>query len=68
MLSNDLPLGLLTDLAAYALPLAADVKMQLLQECCVRRRAETLLREVKGMAAAPAKKSALKFPPTFSDN
>jgi uncharacterized protein len=68
MLANELPLGLLTDLAAYALPLSAEVKLQLLAECCVRRRAEMLLREVKGFPPEPAKKPALVFPPNFSDN
>ncbi|HEX4414280.1 MAG TPA: LON peptidase substrate-binding domain-containing protein [Lacipirellulaceae bacterium] len=68
VLSNELPLGFLTDLAAYALTLTPEVKLQLLGECCVRKRAETLLREVKGFAPQPAKKSALIFPPAFSDN
>jgi hypothetical protein len=68
MLSSQLPLGLLTDLAAYALPIAAEVKLELLAQCCVRRRAETLLCEVKKLATKPAKKSPLVFPPAFSDN
>jgi len=68
MLSGQLPLGLLTDLAAYALPLAAEVKQQLLAECSVRERTEILLGEVEGMAADAPKKSTLKYPPTFSDN
>ncbi|HEX3601474.1 MAG TPA: LON peptidase substrate-binding domain-containing protein [Lacipirellulaceae bacterium] len=68
MLTDQLPLGLLTDLAAYTLPLAAEVKMQLLAECRVRGRAEILLGEVKKLAGASSKKSALIFPPAFSDN
>lgn len=71
MLSSQLPLGLLTDLAAYALPLAAEVKLALLAECRVRQRTEILLGEVKKLATAPSKKSPtspLVFPPTFSDN
>ncbi len=68
VLSNQLPLGFLTDLAAYALSLSPEAKLQLLGECCVRRRAEMLLREVKNFAPAPPKKSALAFPPAFSDN
>src|SRR3954471_3052174 len=68
MLSNQLPLGLLTDLAAYALPLSPEVKLQLLGECSVRRRVETLLGEVQKLDIKPAKKSALVFPPSFSDN
>ncbi|MFO0788120.1 MAG: LON peptidase substrate-binding domain-containing protein [Pirellulales bacterium] len=72
MLSNKLPLGLLTDLAAYALPLCSEVKLELLGEHSVRRRAEILLTQVKRLAAKkveqPAKKSPLVFPPTFSEN
>jgi uncharacterized protein len=71
MLSDQLPLGLLTDLASYALPLLADVKLQLLSECCVRSRAEILLGEVKKLAATAVRKSPtspLVFPPSFSDN
>src|SRR5256714_12974386 len=68
MLSDQLPLGLLTDLAAYALPLDADVKQQLLAECCVRHRAEILLAEVENLADAAARPSALTFPPSFSEN
>ena len=70
MLSSQLPLGLLTDLAAYALPLAADAKLQLLAECRVRRRAEILLGEVKNLAvtSTAAVASPLVFPPAFSDN
>jgi len=70
MLSSQLPLGLLTDLAAYALPLETDVKQQLLAECRVRRRAEILLAEVENLAAttATSSSSSLRFPPSFSDN
>jgi Lon protease-like protein len=79
MLTSQLPLGLLTDLAAYALPLAADVKLQLLAECGIRERSEILLREVSKLATTASKiskstatkesrKSPLIFPPVFSDN
>lgn len=68
VLSNQLPLGFLTDLAAYALTLTPEVKLQLLGECSVRKRAEMLLREVKSIPSKPVKKSALVFPPSFSDN
>jgi ATP-dependent Lon protease len=80
LISNQLPLGQLTDLAAYALPLAAEVKLQLLGESCVRTRAEILVREVSQLSlatkqpqavAAPhqkARKTPLIYPPTFSDN
>jgi uncharacterized protein len=68
MLSTQLPLGLLTDLAAYALPLPPEVKLQLLGECSVRRRVETLLGEAQKLAVKRIKKSTLVFPPSFSDN
>src|SRR3954447_10242569 len=68
MLSDQLPLGLLTDLAAYALPLEGDVKQQLLAECRVRRRAEILLSEVESLAAAAANPAERTFPPSFSEN
>lgn len=75
MLTGQLPLGLLTDLAAYALPLAPEAKLQLLGEAGIRRRTEILLREVKNLTRAAnqnppraSKKSSLIFPPAFSDN
>ncbi len=68
MLSSHIPLGLLTDLAAYALPLETGVKQQLLSECSVRRRAEILLTEVANLAVASSTPPGLSFPPSFSDN
>jgi uncharacterized protein len=68
MLSSQLPLGLLTDLAAYALPLGIDVKQELLAESSVRRRAEILLAEVERLAAAASASPKLHFPPSFSAN
>ena len=80
LISNQMPLCQLTDLAAYALPLAPDVKLELLGECCVRQRAEILLQEVAKLSIAPKKpqpaaspcnkatKSPLIYPPNFSDN
>ena len=76
IISGDLPLGMLTDLAAYALPLTSETKLQLLAESSVRRRAEVLLSCVQHLAEATpaaaksvaAAKSKLVFPPAFSDN
>jgi uncharacterized protein len=67
MLSRHLPLGLLTDLAAYALPLEMEIKRMLLGENSVRARAETLLEQVEAMAGV-AKGKLHQFPPLFSDN
>jgi ATP-dependent Lon protease len=67
MLSQHLPLGLLTDLAAYALPLDAGVKRKLLGEARVGARARTLLEQVEKLAGISGRK-ALRYPPRFSDN
>jgi ATP-dependent Lon protease len=69
MLSRHLPLGLLTDLAAYALPLELDVKRQLLAEHRVSVRSKILLEQVSALVgAASAKASSHSFPPLFSSN
>jgi Lon protease-like protein len=67
MLSHHLPLGLLTDLAAYALPLDADIKRNLLGEARVSVRAKTLLEQVQVLAGVSGRKS-LRYPASFSDN
>jgi uncharacterized protein len=68
MLSSHLPLGLLTDLAAYALPLETTVKQALLAECRVGARAETLLAQVGELVQAAAERPSRTFPPKFSEN
>jgi uncharacterized protein len=68
MLSSKLPLGLLTDLAAYALPLDQSVKQELLAECRVSARARLLLSQVKQLTAAATRQRSHTFPPAFSDN
>lgn len=66
MLSHQLPLGLLTDLAAYALPLEMEIKQTLLAEANVRTRAEILLAQVAELAVEAS--ATHQFPPSFSDN
>lgn len=68
LLSGEMPLGLLTDLAAYALPLDTAVKQELLAESRVSARAEILLSQVDQLAAASTIKPSHPFPPLFSDN
>lgn len=68
MLSQRLPLGLLTDLAAYALPLDPQVKRQLLGEERVSVRAEILLAQVEQLAGVTTSGNSRLFPPQFSDN
>jgi uncharacterized protein len=69
LLAGELPLGVLTDLVSFALPLHQALKCDLLAECDVDRRAEMLLDAL----GAPAKKSppttaATGYPPPFSRN
>jgi Lon protease-like protein len=69
MLSRHLPLGLLTDLAAYALPLDTAVKCQLLGECRVGVRAKILLEQVEKLAAnSVSSTKSHRYPPPFSEN
>jgi Lon protease-like protein len=68
LLSGELPLGLLTDLAAYALPLETSVKQELLAECRVSARAEILLSQVEQFDTAAVAAPSHTFPPKFSEN
>jgi len=69
MLADHLPLGMLTDLAAYALPLGVSMKQRLLAECRVDVRAQMLLEQLEAQATQePAVAMADIFPPPFSVN
>jgi uncharacterized protein len=65
LLASELPLGVLTDLASFALPLSASLKRRLLAECDVDRRARLLLRALGGKVQSAA---IAEFPPGFSRN
>jgi Lon protease-like protein len=70
LLASELPLGVLTDLVSFALPLDQRLKCELLAESDVDCRARLLLRAL----AAPRKEDAsstagtIAFPPRFSRN
>lgn len=69
LLSQQLPLGVLTDVVAYTLPLDLDFKCQLLAESNVDLRAGRLLEKLKIMAdQSPAERGDKPFPPDFSEN
>jgi hypothetical protein len=65
-LRGEISLGRLTDIIAFHLPLATDVKLQLLSRADVLGRAETLLQHLT-QPARPRKASG-SFPPEFSPN
>lgn len=66
LLAHEVPLGILTDILAFALKLKFEIKQQLLAETDVHRRAEMLLEAVK--AGAPGELAWPNFPPDFSLN
>jgi Lon protease-like protein len=69
MFAQDLPLGMMTDLAAYALPLAMEVKQRLLAEFRVDVRAQLLLEHLERQSPREMVGAiADDFPPPFSSN
>ncbi len=69
LLSQQLPLGVLTDVVAYTLPLELDFKRQLLSEWNVDNRAEQLLARLRVLAdQSLAERGDRPFPPDFSTN
>jgi Lon protease-like protein len=69
LLKSQQPLGVLTDVLAFALPLDAEVKQDLLETIDVERRTRRLLRHMEANEPpAPAPEVQRKFPPEFSEN
>ena len=77
LLSADIPLGALTDLVSFALPLSGELKRSLLGESNVDSRAQQLLRALgvkpsdeasSDPLEAAAARYAFGFPPPFSRN
>lgn len=71
LLAAEAPLGVLTDLAAFALPLPTQLKIKLQAECDVDRRAQLLLEALAKPLTAPsasAEQPKRRFPPRFSRN
>jgi Lon protease-like protein len=69
LLAKHLPLGMMTDLASYALPLEIDFKQRLLAECRVEERARMLLQHFAALHDGETLQFAsADFPPAFSVN
>jgi ATP-dependent Lon protease len=69
LLGQQLPLGTLTDVVAYTLPLDLDFKRQLLAEQNVDQRAAQLLTRLQVLAEQPlSERGDRPFPPGFSTN
>jgi ATP-dependent Lon protease len=71
LLAAEAPLGVLTDLVSFALPLPTPLKIKLLAECDVDRRAQLLLEALANPSTAPsalADEPSRRFPPRFSRN
>jgi uncharacterized protein len=65
LLQRDLPLGVLTDLVAFAMDVGLETKIELLGEANVQRRAEMLLDRMSSSTVTVRRGD---FPPTFSAN
>jgi Lon protease-like protein len=68
LLEGGLDLGPLCDIFGFALPLEVEVKLQMLEELNVERRARLLLRHLEAKLANTPAETARKFPPEFSAN
>ena len=69
LFAEQLPLGMMTDLAAYALPLGMQLKKRLLAECRVDVRAEVLIKHLdRTRDEETAAAIGDFFPPPFSLN
>jgi Lon protease-like protein len=70
LIDSELPIGTLTDITAFALPLDVDVKQQVLEQLHVEARVRFLLAYLEKHRPKTPHASPLlhKFPPDFSDN
>jgi Lon protease-like protein len=68
LLKSQVSLGALTDVMAYALPIDEDVKLMLLGEADVARRAAMLVEHLSGSTDRHRPARPLVFPPAFSCN
>jgi len=69
MFAQHLPLSMMTDLAAYALPFGVALKQRLLAECRVDVRAQLLLEHLESQSSREMVGAAAEgFPPPFSVN
>ena len=67
LLGSHVPLGVLTDIVAFSVNLDLEVKLQLLQQLNVDRRALTLLERLHNLTQDPRPRKR-EFPPEFSPN
>ncbi len=68
LLRDEVPLGMLTDVIAYAVPLRLTDKLQLLAVADVDRRAQTLIEQLRQLTGSTQLHPPVPFPPEFSDN
>ncbi len=68
LLQEQVPLAMLTDVIAYALPLSLTSKQRLLSCPMVTQRAETLLTHLERLQQSGTEQGSGSFPPPFSDN
>jgi Lon protease-like protein len=68
VLHDQVPLGMLTDVMAFAAPLDLSDKQMLLAEASVVRRVQMLIDQLQRLNVSDGRVDAPAFPPDFSDN
>ncbi len=68
LLMGSMPIGVLGDIVAFALPLGPAIKQELLEEIDVGRRLAKLTAHLEANAPPPTLARDRKFPPEFSSN
>jgi ATP-dependent Lon protease len=68
LLEQEVPLGVLSDVVSYAVPLRTEDKQQLLADDQVDHRTRELIRQLRALNGSTAITRPFPFPPEFSDN
>jgi Lon protease-like protein len=68
LVRSNLPLGMICDVLAFALPLDVQLKQELLESAEVATRIQCLVGYLKAHAVPQAQTTKSRFPPEFSDN
>lgn len=68
LFQSDLPVGALSDLVSFVLPLPVEVKQSLLEELDVEERVKQLMHHLETCEPAAESSKKIKFPPDFSQN
>jgi Lon protease-like protein len=68
LLQSELPVGMAADILSFVLPLAMEVKQELLAMLDVERRVRALVQHLETKIPTPIAPAKTSFPPDFSNN